>query len=398
MKHRILLACFAATSLVLGSLGSLASSANAETPIPPSTIQATSTAVYFPFDHRVSLADAVSVAIGTKMKNIVSYKFETQTQVGEYGTGGGQTPTDFLAKFKENYGTVPSFIGISVMSPLDATTKRPTLTSRTLATGKPVAPLNAMSAAAVAKYSPDATQSEIMVPQAKVSGVAPMAAASAEWRPNNVEVQVQRFGARTWLIQRASWSAGASPANVQDGAGLEFEVNLYNTATSDARPACNGNYKDHFIAKNYGWNWIAISNPAQRLNAVQPYADYNDLSDPCNRNSMAIGIRYPRGIPQGNNSIYSITLIIDAPNGDMPSSKVGGLVQQVSDSACFAFFWMALTDCMGLTSLPTSQPLARMTLNETKNWVAAPNLCWDSPNFGTTPATLQVPSRPGGCY
>ena len=111
---------------------------------------------------------------------------------------------------------------------------------------------------------------------------------------------------------------------------------------------------------------------------------------------MAIGIRYPQGLPSYN-GITSLTLIIDAPNGTQSSNKVGALIQEVSQLGCVAQPWLALTDCMGLSSLPTTQPLNRMVLNQSRGWVGPP-LCWTSDNYGTTTPYLQIPSKPGGCY
>jgi hypothetical protein len=179
--------------------------------------------------------------------------------------------------------------------------------------------------------------------------------------------------------------------------GAEFEVNLYNDAIGGHRPNCNYQYKDAFWAKNYGWNWAVMRSDYQaaNLSSLGAYADYNDLSDSCNRNSIAIGLRYPQNIEYVNGG-YGVMIWVSAPNGYKASSRVGGTVQAVWGGYCDSFpgSSMSSTDCMGVTagSWPSSAPAFRLTANYNKGWTV-PSKCWISTGKGLVSAMVLNP-----CY
>lgn len=169
--------------------------------------------------------------------------------------------------------------------------------------------------------------------------------------------------------------------------GFEAEVNIRADAATyqgGSRPACPSGYKDRPFAKNYGWTWAALVNTGSGMgpmaSSVYAYADYNDLSDPCQRNSMAIGFRDPQQIANYPNGRQEVLVTIQAPRGVEDSGRIGGVVQSVNASTCYVVPWMALTDCMGVTSGSQGD---RVTLGEWRNW-RAPAKCWRSGDYGNT--------------
>jgi hypothetical protein len=124
-----------------------------------------------------------------------------------------------------------------------------------------------------------------------------------------------------------------------------------------------------------GMAWNSVSS------AVGAYADYNDLSDPCEKNSMAIGFQAPWQLPDYPNNSQEVLVTIQAPRGVEDTGRIGALVQSVNASQCLVAPWMARTDCMGIVSGSVGD---RPVLAEWRNW-RAPARCWFSDNYGTDP-------------
>ncbi|MCR8669929.1 hypothetical protein [Agrococcus sp. HG114] len=168
--------------------------------------------------------------------------------------------------------------------------------------------------------------------------------------------------------------------------GVEFEFNLYNDdpAYSGVRPFCTlngdpiGGYKDRFWARNYNWSWQGLSNTGNYA-AAQPYADINDSSDLCTRQSIAIGLRYPRQLARGANSFADFNFVITAPRGLVASNRLGSVLQSVENVSCLR--GGALTDCMGLSGEVKRDEGdatgAYITLNPSRG-KTAPGTCWSN--------------------
>jgi len=122
------------------------------------------------------------------------------------------------------------------------------------------------------------------------------------------------------------------------------------------------------------------------------YADYNDLSDECKKNSIAIGVKNPTLMGKSLSGDSGLTTEIWAPRGTEPSSHISGTVQAVSAKSCNTGLgvFMALTDCMGLTNISThwaGHPTGnyhRPTLGEHRNYFVAPAKCWLTGSYGNT--------------
>ena len=214
-------------------------------------------------------------------------------------------------------------------------------------------------------------------------------AAAATWQPaysENGAWNADSDHARFYGFY--SWSGNASPMSIDGNFGLEFEYNLYSKTgeSNGIRPTCYStpgdsdtivvDYKDRFWAKNYDWSWQAYTNSGG-ISTTKAYADINDLSDECARQSIAVGIQAPYGLSDGSD-FADFGFVITAPHGTHASDGVGSLIQAVERVSCEGNN-MAATDCMGIDgsvkmSSGDTTP-AYQILNSARGWTV-PESCW----------------------
>lgn len=143
--------------------------------------------------------------------------------------------------------------------------------------------------------------------------------------------------------------------------------------------------------KNVSYSWTVTDGWSSSAGDFGAYADYNDLSDKCRNNSIAIGMRFPDALTgmdlAGSGERITLYTSIIAPKGLVSRSIVSGNVQAVNDGQCRASTWMSLTDCMGVHPIswiwggyPPGE-YNRATLNINRGWTA-PGLCWSTNKVG----------------
>lgn len=375
----------------------------------PSELPATQS-VTLEFDHPVSTEDAVALAAEQELP-VISIAISNPTVVGGYGLASGVSPEEYDAWFDSQFGTLPEATGLIVDVPTEQvedpqfelpeiTTNRDELEAELSIEG---------SAAEELLPEPDASVepgSGALGGGSASRSVAPAdvpIGSTLDWRPGNMEYRVEQDGNRMQFSTYAAWKGGASPWKVPANYGAEFEVNLYNSYNnSGSRPNCPAGYKETFLATNYAgtWNWGVSSGQDPLPASIQAYADNNDLLDNCNKTSMAIGIRYPAGIPKNSSGFWNILVSLNAPKGNTNASRIGAGIQLVSDRACPSGN-VGLTDCMGIdeTAAPYPTPGYRFGLSPDRNWYAFPNLCWISGNSGIRGnPVLAIPSYSSGCF
>lgn len=218
---------------------------------------------------------------------------------------------------------------------------------------------------------------------------------SGYWVPEQAEFSIRNHSSTQAVFNESFWWVGGeSPANLprnwlmDEGWGLEFEVNQYNNKDGSwVRPFCpNPGHEELFWAKNYGWTWSVLKPDytSADLTSLGAYADYNDLSDLCDRNSITIGLRYPQNIINSG-GYFGINIVVIAPKGDRLSSLFASEVVAIWDEYCNTAFGslLAYADCMGIYPGTWTGPgnSWRMNLNITNGWFI-PARCWLSFDYG----------------
>lgn len=348
-----------------------------------------------PFAIPVSMKEAVRLNEAHGI-DAVALHFENRSVAGEYSFSSGVSVDEFLAEFKANYATEPRVVAAVVESELANKpderkhSVKERAQRRTETVPIPVSgaefnptPVRMVGEAAKNKDAFLKRGAEAQSTAAARVGVTPLAA-SDEWRPFHTNHMLKNVGGRASLVSGYQWM-GNELQNFPSGYGMEFEINLDNPTVkfpNNKRPNCaDANYKNWFWASNYSYNW-SVSNVYEGALPSGLYADYNDLSDLCRTQSIAIGARWPKDMT-GIEGYYGIMVSVSAPRGLSATSIVSANLQGVSDAACNVVS-AALTDCMGAiaTNWPNSNPINRGSLALTRGWVA-PTLCWRSDSYGT---------------
>jgi hypothetical protein len=351
-------------------------------PLAALSAQPEETRVDVPISVPQTLADAAKIR-EIDGRTVVAYRFENREIVGEYSVGGPTSVDEYLGTFEQTYGTQPQVVAAVVIMPVEEAEARSSARSSDVvqAVGDEYSapPVDAGKIdALVAAHRQDLPANEA---QARVA-VVPI----ENWHPEQADIKVQRVGSSVSFSQYYFWDGTTKTSNLHPDDGWEAEVNIFTSNPNyqgGSRPLnCASGYKEQPFAKNYDWNWSALVNTGTGMTPmaadVGAYADYNDASDSCDRNSMAIGFRHPQNIPSIPNGFQSIILNIEAPRGVDDTGKIGGLIQPVNSTGCTLAPWLSLTDCMGLTA---SGQDARITLSLDRAWIA-PNRCWFSFDYG----------------
>lgn len=349
------------------------------------------TRVTVPFSAAQRAVDALST---TEVDGypVVAYRFENAEVVGELSASPQTSVEDFLRRFDESYGTQPQFVAVIIEVPeAQAETSYASKRSAVLESTGPIFAANPADPAHIESLL-DQSRSRVGAEKAAF-GVQSLPAGAEDWFPEYAEVLVQRDDPlRVLFDQYYTWNGTDSKtSNLSGDDGFEMEVNI-TTSNPDYQAgvrgglACPAGYKDQPFAKNYDFEWwAALVNTGSGLTAmasdVNAYADYNDLSDDCNRNSMAIGFRTPQLIPAYPDGHQEVSVQIMAFRGVDTTGRISsGVVQSVNATGCVLQPWLSLTDCMGLT---TSTSGNRLTLSESSSvgWTAPPK-CWASTDYG----------------
>lgn len=359
-----------------------------------------------PFAHAVSLESALSI---TEVDGIQvdGYHLVSDTLVGDYWTSGGLTVDQFLTEVQNVTGTAPevsaAFVDGQALEQLNSA-QRGVSSDRVIGRDLPVFDAPDADPEKVALVGASRAADERVEPEAESSSST--AAYERTWVPNDATAQVQSFSSTNLaIVGKYSWyglNPFASPIVMADHWGMEFQFdfytqmrpNLYNNPLPwgyGKRPHCGSTstlYKDWAAASTRPYNWFGWVIDGQNMVAAPGsmglYGDFNDLSDPCDVSTIAVGMAAPWNMPSTLGGTNELDLRLYPLRGEDSSSRLGAIVQPVSRSFCESNPTMYLMDCMGVTpgDYPgPGQSGNRMVLNQANGW-HAPNLCWYSGNFG----------------
>lgn len=390
MKAMCVVAVAAAFSFVGGPAFAAAQSELHKTPaVSAGANMPIETRVNVPFTSPQSLLDAIKVPVALGHP-VLGYRFENNEIVGEFAVDGASSADEFVKTFEQRYGTQPQVVAAIVSLPVDEAKQRYMQRSS-----------DGIAAVGDTFTAPpaDPAKVEALFASQRATADAPSSARTAAdpahtWHPKSAELTVTNWAPSfVNFTQFYYWPGGNSQTQYQFADdGFEAEINIYTNHPnyqSGVRPrTCPVDYKDRPFAKNHDWTWEALINAGSGMGpvaaSVGAYADYNDLGDDCNRNSIAIGFRNPQDLPNGPGGRQELAITITAPRGLDSAGKVSGLMQPVSEHTCVLVPWLALTDCMGATLPYDATP--RYTLSTSWGWTG-PNLCWRSDGYGLVDPT-----------
>ncbi|MBD3751286.1 MAG: hypothetical protein IE935_02325 [Micrococcales bacterium] len=363
------------------------------------------------FAHPVSLESATTVARAAGLP-VEGYHFESDSIVGDFWLNGGLTVEEFLAEVRKETGTAPEIVTAYVDGEAFTDKREHSRGLGDVVIGADLPVYDAPDAVAPA----DRAVAERSSAADLTSDVVASAAAGDTWQPNDAQVMITDMGQSLSISSQYSWWSSdpyASPLAMADHWGMEFQVDFYTANRpwppgtpnwwlgKDLRPNCSGaDYKDWAAASNRPFDWfgwvIDGTNVVSAPGALGLYGDYNDLSDPCNVSTVAVGMAQPWAMPSGTYGTNTLMIYSYPLRGQETQSRVGSIVQPVTRHQCENQTWMPLTDCMGVTELEYPGPGTghnRMVLNADNN-NQAPDLCWYSGEFGTVPAQIWSCSGP----
>jgi hypothetical protein len=400
---------------------------------------------YIPFDHAVSLGDAVDV-MSNRSETVLGYRYESNDIVGEWFPDS-ETVSDFLYESQTKYATVPAVAQVIVLDPSatlmvggsgmsrvrqmaslpdSIVTNKPVLVPA-LATGPEIQAFQASVDDAVSTENSQVVAG-LVAPDATWG---PMALAPSpsllRWDPSRADIRIQKIVVSVpgGVVRKVRFDSNyywngvrTSPTKVDSNFGLEFsndvvgnhyaknayrcELPLVPQCWPIIGASCDKSESQNWLVANmHGWSWrvyvYAASTAAasKGAKAITPYADYNDLWDECNRNSITIGLRYPEKIPQLADGSYRLRVVIDAPKGpgnfgqsSDNSDKVSSIVQAVERISCSQseslHLKTSLTVCMGANVavpwLAYGRPYEKLLALKPDR--VGPNYCWTVSNYG----------------
>lgn len=336
-----------------------------------------------PLDYSISLTDAVSVAPKTGLE-VVGYRFNNPGVVGEYYPSAEVGQQEFTDQFKTNFGMLPAISDLVIASGVSSSGKE--AVSAKAALPAPIQPkdlLNGISLFTSAASTVGASWDKARRAAASVNTPSPLSksavplAAATDWHPTFSQISLRDNhgdpSTNASISGQYAWTLGngQNVTAIPDYWGIEFKIALYNEQIKQNDPngirvpapfpSCTAspNVKDQFWAKNYNWkSWSVYKIGATSLKTIGAYADINDLYDECYRQSLSIGVGFPRLIPTAPNGDYQLNFDIYAPKGVVMRNSVGSTVEAKEgydcttsplSSAYNSYNFNPTTDCMGLT-------------------------------------------------
>lgn len=334
--------------------------------------------------------EEAAVAAAQLDADVLGYRYDNGSLVGEFYPGPDNTPESFLAMFAREYDSEPRVVGVvATFESADAADSAEMTPSSRRRSFEPPAINTATLDGTLQNLSgnnPGVDNSSVGRPTSMSSG--------SEWRADAVGVAVTEAGAtdtRVHFDQAIRWDgagSGGSPTEIPMGYGVEFAVDAWNdlpVGPAEYWPACQLAADQKFVAFSSGVNWSIYSVGNQsNLADAQPYFDDHVL-DSCNRQTFTVGLRYPQLIGTTTEGDYQVLTQIDAPRAGWDTNRISAEHQLVDDVAC------DLNDdylswCMGAGLLsPEGIPAYRMVLSDLRGW-HAPDRCWRSVAYGEAPA------------
>lgn len=366
-------------------------------PAPRESKQGGSAPVEHKLEHFLSLDDAINEARSFSTP-VIGFGYSNPTVTGAFMPSAAYPKDKFLAEFQAEHGTVPQ---------VDAFLTSPgTIDDYKKAMAKKVSVTSPPFKAPSPPRRGSKTQQELSRPLAGDQSVSLRSQDSAlSWFPVESEVRTYQNDGNAVLQSSYKWNqtSGGSIGNLDAAFGLEVEVNLESDFTyHGSRPGCYrlteepvdiDSVRKNFWAQNQNWSswWVATQFAQTPEGAsMEPYADYNDLGDSCNRQSLAVGIGKPRNMPGQGQATYGLRVSVVAPLGNVSDNHIyrAGLQPVHYDCDLPPWYSPAHSDCMAAYQTPYP--------NQDENYF--PSLAENGAAYPSDPLTRVPVHTPGACW
>jgi hypothetical protein len=383
--------------------------ASPDAPLPDDKSRRLSAPIEHKLQHAISLEDAVLEAPGFPTR-VIGFGYSNPAVSGAFFPSASYSQEKFLADFAAEHASLPQIVALFTAPGTLEDLQKANATTVPVRSPKFTAP----------QPPKEGSRSQQSLDQLKANfspSVQSLAVDEGSWFPEESEVRTYENGGNAVVKSSYKWNqVGGSLANFNSKFGFEAEINLSSDGRyTGIRPFCYELFHDepapmdmvkkHFWAQNQNWSSWSVAtqiSASPGTTSIEAYADYNDLGDGCDSQSIAVGIGKPANIPGQTQATYGFTVSIVAPLGDVPVNHIytAGL-QPVSHDCGLPWGNTAHTDCMAVTQLPyPSSDNYHYALNTTPEWSGAaypsdpatrvpvytPNVCW-------TLVTGAVPQR-----
>lgn len=393
------------TALISVSLAAMPGTASPDIPLRDDKSRRLSAPIEHRLQHSISLQDAASEAPGFPAR-VIGFGYSNPAVSGAFFPSATYSREQFLEDFAAEHASLPQIVSFftapGTLEDLQkAQAKKVPVRSPKFTSPQPPKE-GSRSQQMLNQLQPDASPS-----------VQSLAVEEDSWFPEDNEIRTYDSGGNAVVKSSYKWNQGSgSLSNFDSKYGFEAEIHLRSDGKySGVRPFCYELFheepasmdtvKKHFWAQNQNWSSWSVAtlvSASPGAESIEAYADYNDLGDGCDTQSIAVGIGRPANIPGQTQTTYGFSVSIVAPPGEVPVNHLytAGL-QAVSHDCGLPWGNTAHTDCMAVTQLPypTSDGY-HIALNEngaaypsdpsTRVPVYTPDVCW-------TLVTGAVPQR-----
>ncbi len=302
--------------------------------------------------HPVSLSDADEL-VNTLGVDPASFRFQQAGIEGEYFPSAEYPRDAFLNDFALDFETTPQIVSLEVTEPPVANARQAAgdTLDRALAIAESLpehhaeAPRNPRADAAFKRGALRAQEK---------AAIQPFASGTPTWGPGYTEIAAMTdINGRPVVYTYNTWANGRSPGQLHWDWGIEIDVSQFNYNYSGTRPSCPSGFQNGFFATQTYPSSIGVhswavyeGSDASTTTQISPYYDSNADLDPCNRQSMAIGLGSPQEIRM-QNGVGSLQTIIRTNRGNVSGSPMSATAQALSND-CNDLGMIAQSDCMGI--------------------------------------------------
>lgn len=170
------------------------------------------------------------------------------------------------------------------------------------------------------------------------------------WEPTRTSTSARELNPNTAAFQiEAVWDNGHRPSYPNsDKGGLELEVSMRDPHGSGRRftkSQCISNFWANFSTSAQWWGMETGAGKNLRGTNAQPYFDDASFYDDCDKFSIALGIGWPKYVPESEPGVITVRARANVDRTSLPMSHAFGFIDAVSNDCGGT----VTASCMGLS-------------------------------------------------